>query len=191
MSDQNMDNEKLPDLGVDDSQTEIAQAKNHGLEDAAYYPTDSSHDYDQGDMETQVGSDHEHDEIRYLPGNIVEPELYSGIDIEHTDRPDESPPPPYEEYATGAEFGPLVNSSIDAEPIHTVREPSTINTAQETNNADDKEAFEFPESNLFELEGRCFVDSWSIPYKKNESLGILLHASAKLAAQGPLVYLLL
>ena len=47
-----------------------------------------------------------------------------------------------------------------------------------------QEAFEFPVSNLYELEGRCFIDNWSIPYKKTESLGILLQASARLALEG-------
>ncbi|XP_076051171.1 ubiquitin carboxyl-terminal hydrolase 24-like isoform X2 [Oratosquilla oratoria] len=43
---------------------------------------------------------------------------------------------------------------------------------------------EFPATHLYELEGRVFVDSWSIPYKRHESLGKCLHAAATLAAEG-------
>ena len=40
---------------------------------------------------------------------------------------------------------------------------------------------EFPFANLVELENRVFTDSWSIPYKKEESLGVCLIAATRLA----------
>lgn len=40
---------------------------------------------------------------------------------------------------------------------------------------------EFPVTNLFELESRVFAEQWSIPYKKEESLGKCLIAAARLA----------
>jgi ubiquitin carboxyl-terminal hydrolase 9/24 len=43
---------------------------------------------------------------------------------------------------------------------------------------------EFPDGNLFELENRVFTNSWSIPYKKEESLGKCLLASTRLAQEG-------
>ena len=44
--------------------------------------------------------------------------------------------------------------------------------------------YEFPVTNLYELEGRVFTDSWSIPYKKEESLGKCLIAATRLAQEG-------
>lgn len=46
---------------------------------------------------------------------------------------------------------------------------------------------EFPTTNLYELEGRVFTDTWSIPYKRDESLGKCLIAAAKLAEEGKTV----
>nr|XP_023674608.1 ubiquitin carboxyl-terminal hydrolase 24 isoform X1 [Paramormyrops kingsleyae] len=43
---------------------------------------------------------------------------------------------------------------------------------------------EFPTTNLYELEGRVFTDHWSIPYKREESLGKCLIASTCLARLG-------
>lgn len=44
--------------------------------------------------------------------------------------------------------------------------------------------FEFPVANLYELENRVFTDQWSIPYKKEESLGRCLLAATRLADEG-------
>ncbi|XP_066548268.1 ubiquitin carboxyl-terminal hydrolase 24 isoform X3 [Amia ocellicauda] len=43
---------------------------------------------------------------------------------------------------------------------------------------------EFPTTNLYELESRVFTDHWSIPYKREESLGKCLIASTCLARLG-------
>ena len=43
---------------------------------------------------------------------------------------------------------------------------------------------EFPVPNLIELENRVFTESWSIPYKKDESLGKCLSAATRLAEVG-------
>ncbi|XP_041474973.1 ubiquitin carboxyl-terminal hydrolase 24-like isoform X2 [Lytechinus variegatus] len=43
---------------------------------------------------------------------------------------------------------------------------------------------EFPTGNLYELEGRVFTDQWSIPYKKEESLGKCLIAATRFASEG-------
>ncbi|XP_068228806.1 LOW QUALITY PROTEIN: ubiquitin carboxyl-terminal hydrolase 24-like [Palaemon carinicauda] len=43
---------------------------------------------------------------------------------------------------------------------------------------------EFPTTNLYELEGRVFTETWSIPYKREESLGKCLIAAARLAEEG-------
>ncbi|KAM8875129.1 LOW QUALITY PROTEIN: ubiquitin carboxyl-terminal hydrolase 24 [Spinachia spinachia] len=46
------------------------------------------------------------------------------------------------------------------------------------------ESMEFPTTNLYELESRVFTDHWSIPYKREESLGKCLIASTCLARHG-------
>ncbi|XP_076009075.1 ubiquitin carboxyl-terminal hydrolase 24 isoform X3 [Genypterus blacodes] len=45
-------------------------------------------------------------------------------------------------------------------------------------------SMEFPTTNLYELESRVFTDHWSIPYKREESLGKCLIASTCLARHG-------
>uniref|UniRef100_A0AAX7V3S5 Ubiquitin carboxyl-terminal hydrolase 24 n=1 Tax=Astatotilapia calliptera TaxID=8154 RepID=A0AAX7V3S5_ASTCA len=45
-------------------------------------------------------------------------------------------------------------------------------------------SMEFPTTNLYELESRVFTDHWSIPYKREESLGKCLIASSCLARHG-------
>ena len=47
-----------------------------------------------------------------------------------------------------------------------------------------EETFEFPVPYLYELENRVFTESWSIPYKREESLGRCLIAATKLAQEG-------
>ena len=39
-------------------------------------------------------------------------------------------------------------------------------------------------ANLYELENRVFTESWSIPYKREESLGKCLAAATRLAHEG-------
>lgn len=43
---------------------------------------------------------------------------------------------------------------------------------------------EFPTTNLYELEDRVFVESWSIPYKREESLGKCLLSATRFAQEG-------
>ncbi|XP_071010438.1 ubiquitin carboxyl-terminal hydrolase 24-like isoform X1 [Oncorhynchus clarkii lewisi] len=45
-------------------------------------------------------------------------------------------------------------------------------------------SMEFPTTNLYELESRVFTDHWSIPYKREESLGRCLVAATCLAKHG-------
>ncbi|CAL4091223.1 unnamed protein product, partial [Meganyctiphanes norvegica] len=49
---------------------------------------------------------------------------------------------------------------------------------------DNGNSMEFPTTNLYELEGRVFTDTWSIPYKRGESLGKCLVAATRLAEEG-------
>ncbi|GIY96412.1 ubiquitin carboxyl-terminal hydrolase 24 [Caerostris extrusa] len=46
------------------------------------------------------------------------------------------------------------------------------------------EATVFPTTNLYELETRIFTDQWSIPFKKEESLGKCLISATQLAEEG-------
>ena len=45
-------------------------------------------------------------------------------------------------------------------------------------------SMEFPVTNLYELDSRVFQDNWSIPYKREESLGKCLVAATRLAGEG-------
>ena len=43
---------------------------------------------------------------------------------------------------------------------------------------------EFPTTHLYELEERIFTENWSIPYRKNESLGKCLLGAIKITQRG-------
>ncbi|XP_033116308.1 ubiquitin carboxyl-terminal hydrolase 24-like [Anneissia japonica] len=68
------------------------------------------------------------------------------------------------------------------EPIEN-EEPSSSSSNL---NKGDNDSMEFPTTNLYELEGRVFTEQWSIPYKKEESLGKCLLAATRLAKEGKL-----
>ncbi|KAG1652915.1 Ubiquitin carboxyl-terminal hydrolase 24 [Nymphon striatum] len=64
-------------------------------------------------------------------------------------------------------------------------EMKTVNAGTNTSfssNAD--ESLEFPTTHLYELESRVFTDQWSIPFKKEESLGKCLTCAIRLAQEG-------
>ncbi|XP_029106559.1 ubiquitin carboxyl-terminal hydrolase 24 isoform X1 [Scleropages formosus] len=66
---------------------------------------------------------------------------------------------------------------------HDVVEGEQARSNDENGNCSDGN-MEFPTTNLYELESRVFTDHWSIPYKREESLGRCLVASACLARLG-------
>lgn len=68
---------------------------------------------------------------------------------------DSGEPPPYDEVVSGND-----KENTDSGPL------------------------EFPTTHLYELEGRVFGESWSIPFKKEESLGKCLIFSARFAQEG-------
>ena len=56
---------------------------------------------------------------------------------------------------------------------------TNLNQGEESMDSSD-----FPVTNLYELESRIFTDHWSIPYKREESLGKCLISATKLAEEG-------
>ena len=146
---------KLLELGYTSEQTEYALSQTSDLQNAINLLNDANK------------------EAPDLMGAPREP--LQRIDMEAVPGDMSEDPPPYEEIANEGLAAP------GPEGLHSVPE--------ETERGDEaaegsQEAFEFPVSNLYELEGRCFVDNWSIPYKRTESLGILLQASTRLALEG-------
>ncbi|KAK8766013.1 hypothetical protein V5799_025579 [Amblyomma americanum] len=97
------------------------------------------------------------DQVRYGPYSSAGPaEDVEMKDVTSTALVPTAAPPPY-------------NSLPDAKPCSP--KPDYGNTA-------------FPQTNLYELEQRVFVDQWSIPYKKDESLAKCLIAATSLAKEG-------
>ncbi len=43
---------------------------------------------------------------------------------------------------------------------------------------------EFPLTHYYELEGRVHTDQWSIPYKKEESLGVCMLSTIEMMREG-------
>lgn len=71
-------------------------------------------------------------------------------------------------------YGPLPVPNINADEV-VEEQPENIDMAVE------EIPDEFPVTNLYELEDRVFTENWSIPYKKDESLGKCLYGAIKLA----------
>ena len=170
---------QLLDLGYSSDQIDAALSQTSNLDEAISIlsPEGPEIGPDNEDIETHPGSDKEEDLL-----NVEEERgtLEEGADKFQSIEMDEVPgsemsedPPPYEEIA---HLNPQLPSGLNAVPEEGSREQEGQEGAGE--------AFEFPVSYLYELEGRCFVDNWSIPYKRTESLGILLQASAQLALEG-------
>ena len=57
-------------------------------------------------------------------------------------------------------------------------------TENDSQSQQENVSLEFPVAYLYELENRVFTESWSIPYKKEESLGKCLIAATRLAVEG-------
>ena len=157
---------KLLELGFNNEQADHALSRTSNLDDAISLLHEESRDT------------HTSQDLMAAP-----PELFQRIEMEEVPRDSldmSEDPPPYEEVA---------NEGLPVqlpEGLHSVPEE----TERGEEGADGgQEAFEFPVSNLYELEGRCFVDNWSIPYKRTESLGILLQASTRLALEGTVLLL--
>ncbi|XP_073790154.1 ubiquitin carboxyl-terminal hydrolase 24 isoform X4 [Danio rerio] len=82
----------------------------------------------------------------------------------------------------GENSGRTVTGGFDPPPAyHDVVESERSN--DENGNCSGN-SMEFPTTNLYELESRVFTDHWSIPYKREESLGKCLIASTCLARHG-------
>ncbi|XP_064607447.1 ubiquitin carboxyl-terminal hydrolase 24-like isoform X2 [Liolophura sinensis] len=83
-------------------------------------------------------------------------------------------------------YGPSLPPSYDeAVETEVVEESSEKTDAMTTSGgADDSNSLEFPVTNLYELEGRVFTEHWSIPYKREESLGKCLLSATRLADAG-------
>ncbi|XP_071490931.1 ubiquitin carboxyl-terminal hydrolase 24-like [Diadema antillarum] len=88
------------------------------------------------------------------------------VGSQHRQAPD-PPPPSYDEAVEPIEDEDPSSSSVDP------RDEESMEVSKE-----------FPTGNLYELEGRVFTDQWSIPYKREESLGKCLLASIRFANDG-------
>ena len=77
-------------------------------------------------------------------------------------------------------YGTLTDLSLDVDMKY-----SETNGGDEINvDKDSENSMEFPVTNLYELDTRVFQDNWSIPYKREESLGRCLVAATRLAGEG-------
>lgn len=143
----------------------LSLAKND-LNDAVAFltgeETSTSFDYEDTevkDTETQHGSD---------DGDMIPPLLdpREGEDGDVFEPPTGEPPPSYDE----------------------AMNPAGLSQNGASHSRDETESMEipleFPTTNLYELEDRVFVDNWSIPYKRDESLGKCLQSAARFAQDG-------
>lgn len=143
----------------------LSLAKND-LNDAVAFltgeETSTSFDYEDTevkDTETQHGSD---------DGEMIPPLLdpREGEDGDVFEPPTGEPPPSYDE----------------------AMNPAGLSQNGASHSRDETESMEipleFPTTNLYELEDRVFVDNWSIPYKRDESLGKCLQSAARFAQDG-------
>lgn len=121
------------------------------------------------DTETQPGSD---DGGMDIPP-LVDPK--DGDESEMYGDPRGEPPPPYHE---------AVNTNPDPSSQHGGGERAPC---EQSDVCMESGPLEFPTTNLYELEDRVFVESWSIPYKREESLGKCLLSSIRFAQEGEFI----
>lgn len=74
-------------------------------------------------------------------------------------------------------FGPQLENKVPVESMEIVDE-----ACENIDMAIEDIPDEFPTANMYELEDRVFIESWSIPYKKNESLAKCLYGAIKLSS---------
>ena len=75
-------------------------------------------------------------------------------------------------------YGTMSDLSLDVDMKYTNNSEDVSSDLNVDNN------MEFPVTNLYELDTRVFQDNWSIPYKRDESLGKCLVAATRLAGEG-------
>ena len=75
-------------------------------------------------------------------------------------------------------YGTMSDLSLDVDMKYSANTDDVNSDINIDNN------MEFPVTNLYELDTRVFQDNWSIPYKREESLGKCLVAATRLAGEG-------
>ncbi|OXB64566.1 hypothetical protein ASZ78_016018 [Callipepla squamata] len=93
----------------------------------------------------------------------------------------------YRQMITDPPCSVYISAALDLERKFPVHHPggNTKNKKKNDENGNcSGEGIEFPTTNLYELESRVLTDHWSIPYKREESLGKCLIASTYLARLG-------
>ena len=143
----------------------------------------------QGSRVSQTDSDRDSTTVSYS----LEEDRIKELDDQYPPQPNEPPPsydesisvddhqdlPPVKEMETslidddegrGSEDGVLGDTSLP-------RESSGDNIQTFKNR-------EFPLTHYYELEGRVHTDQWSIPYKKEESLGVCMLATIEMMKEG-------
>ena len=131
-------------------------------------------DTEMKDTETQPGSD---------DGGMDTPPLVDAKEGEESEVFGDSagePPPSYHE-AVNTNTYPSSNGKGGGENAN----------AEQSDVCMESGPLEFPTTNLYELEDRVFVESWSIPYKREESLGKCLLSATRFAQEGKLKLVLL
>lgn len=158
---------KLQELGYSNERVEQVLSQTSTLEEAISILEGSSSSNTAPDLNSNTPPQPQPNLVNEPFHRIEMEEVTGALDMSED-------PPPYDEIDKDPPTH--VPAGLVSVPEETERGPEGQEGTQE--------AFEFPVSNLYELEGRCFIDNWSIPYKKTESLGILLQASTRLALEG-------
>lgn len=125
-------------------------------------------DAEMKDTETEPGSDDGGMDIPPLvdPKEGEEGEMYGETGGE--------PPPYHEAVSVNRNPGPSSNGGGER------------SNGEQSDVCMESGPLEFPATNLYELEDRVFVTNWSIPYKREESLGKCLLSSIRFAQEGEL-----
>ncbi|XP_019857623.1 PREDICTED: ubiquitin carboxyl-terminal hydrolase 24-like [Amphimedon queenslandica] len=156
--------------------------------------SDSDHD------STTVSYSLEEDRVRDLDENMIDSPPPDG-------RHHEEPPPRYEDVIEGQEEegggeehrellqpeGMEEGVREEEEEIKVVVEempqaedpiPSSDNATPQDTPTTRETSIEFPLTHFYELEGRTHTDQWSIPYKREESLGVCMLATIRMMKEG-------
>lgn len=99
---------------------------------------------------------------------------------EYPPRPD-GPPPSYDEIVKGNQD---ISSSPPPPPPPRDTEDEQLTPTPTDHVTSISSSIEFPLTHFYELEGRVHTEQWSIPYKRNESLGVCMVATIKMIREG-------
>ena len=188
----------MANLLSDLNRQELERRRDRRLDRSDSYERDV--DVDMQDTDAQRGSeaeeessDHDSTTVSYSleDESLREEEVEEEVLHEPSSRPEtdilDFPPPPQHEVPPPS-YDDVVREGEELPPPLTPQaedERQTTPTPEEDRARDVAHSIEFPVTHFYELEARVHTDQWSIPYKREESLGVCMLATIRILRESP------